>query len=607
MFNNRTLNGLHTINCDEITSEIFTGITLPDLEQAILNNEINTGTTTTNLQTEINQNLAYQNLYNSGLLTNLGTSFLNDRSFTISNDLFLQNQIDAIVNVSVSASVLDVLYGVSIAVLDNKNFILGVSTNNKLNSNATILPSSFVNSSLTSLGDQTSTLNLSNYPNNGNVWSIQSKGGGNTYKKILFNNTDTILNANSLQFNNSANSVAFGEWNTSALQVYNNCSISGTLQAPIISLIGVSSLNLSSKDTILGISSSVLDLKVMTLNNQVSGINYHQINDELEINNIGITINLHENDIITLYTLGTTFDSRLDTLEYDVNTILLPGITFTEFGVSGSISTTGFLDQVLEISDVVLQIADYIELSKDIYQGFQTAQTLWNTAVATYNGYSVLKDIEQDGEIVVVQAETTSNSTAIGIIQGQIVALDAFVVVQLLNNTSQSSSISTNTSDISALGSSGIVMDYRIFTNRTDLDNYISSNNGIITNYGTTLSNHTTSIFQLGSTMGNYTSRIPMSTAGITFFGQTIPTATMTDAGMVVYNNLSVSGVLQAPIISSLGVSVGNLTTNKLDNFLTTLPSSFVNSSILASPLRRGEYGPTRGVSRRFAPPGRAV
>ena len=163
----RTLNGLRDINADQITSEIFTGITLPNLETAILNS----GTTTTNLQTEINNNKAYQDLYNSNLLTNIGVSFLNERNYDISRENYLQGEINAIITAGVSAGNVDILYGVSIFNNSYNLGILGVSTNNKLNSNATILPSSFVNSSLTSLGDQVSTLNLSNFPLFGHVWT----------------------------------------------------------------------------------------------------------------------------------------------------------------------------------------------------------------------------------------------------------------------------------------------------------------------------------------------------------------------------------------------------------------------------------------------------
>src|SRR5690349_15591668 len=120
----RTLNGLHDINADQITSNIFTGITLNNLENEVLAQGqviLNTGITTTNLQTQINtigvsiaslgtstnNNLAYQTLYNSNLLTNLSISFLNERNYDISRESYLQGEINAIITAGVSAGNVD--------------------------------------------------------------------------------------------------------------------------------------------------------------------------------------------------------------------------------------------------------------------------------------------------------------------------------------------------------------------------------------------------------------------------------------------------------------------------------------------------------------------
>jgi len=55
---------------------------------------------------------------------------------------------------------------------------------------------------------------------------------------------------------------------------------------------------------------------------------------------------------------------------------------------------------------------------------------------------------------------------------------------------------------------------------------------------------------------------------------------TSSNNSMNIEKNLSVSGVLQSPLTSLLGVSVSNLTTNKLEKGIATLPSNFVNSSL---------------------------
>ena len=158
----RTISGLKKINADYITGPTFSGVILDNFENFMLNlnnsvsnSLIQLGTTiniidqhqnsqvvsvsgsftqfgTTTSQLDQHQNLTNRSV--SGLVSGLAVSFSDTRNTTN----FLQNEIDLINTLAISSGNVDILYGISIAVLDqNKglqtgitNLSIGTSINN---------------------------------------------------------------------------------------------------------------------------------------------------------------------------------------------------------------------------------------------------------------------------------------------------------------------------------------------------------------------------------------------------------------------------------------------------------------------------------------------
>ena len=135
----RTTDNMRTLRVD-----LISGITFNDFEAELLH----LGITNLLLNTTINNTITNLNTFEILSGTSINTVDTHLNSFKIlsgtswSNQLstnqFIQNQIDSLVLVSVSESILDYLYGISIAVLDSKiGNQLGITNtyfNNSLNS-----------------------------------------------------------------------------------------------------------------------------------------------------------------------------------------------------------------------------------------------------------------------------------------------------------------------------------------------------------------------------------------------------------------------------------------------------------------------------------------
>src|SRR5690242_11953497 len=124
----RTTDNMRTLRVD-----LLSGVTINDFEAEL-------GTTSLLLNTTINNTITNLNTFEilSGTSINTVDTHLNlfkilsgtSWSNQLSTNQFIQNQIDGLVLVSVSESILDYLYGISIAVLDQKiGNQLGITNN----------------------------------------------------------------------------------------------------------------------------------------------------------------------------------------------------------------------------------------------------------------------------------------------------------------------------------------------------------------------------------------------------------------------------------------------------------------------------------------------
>ncbi len=189
---------------------------------------------------------------------------INSNNLTISGTL--QSPLTSLL--TVSSNIIDgkvgTIIGVSIPNIDARmNSIVSTTGINYLTRNELILPSSFVSSSLTSLGTLTGLAISGNigitgqfnvYDNNNNsIWMYPFQGDGhiNTTNRLrLYSNNGVIgavLNSGTLTLNNL--SITGTQTNSG------NLTISGTLQSPMTSLLTVSSNTTDGRvGTIIGVS-----------------------------------------------------------------------------------------------------------------------------------------------------------------------------------------------------------------------------------------------------------------------------------------------------------------------------------------------------------------
>ena len=118
---NRTLDNTRRLTADNIHSDVYSGVVINNIEDYLLatsNNNLNLGASLSSTITDLNQ-------YSVNTSTSFSNTYITENS--------LQNQINSLVIAGVSSGNLDILYGISINVLDEfKGRQIGI-TNNSFN------------------------------------------------------------------------------------------------------------------------------------------------------------------------------------------------------------------------------------------------------------------------------------------------------------------------------------------------------------------------------------------------------------------------------------------------------------------------------------------
>ena len=186
------------------------------------------------------------------------------------------------------------------------------------------------------------------------------------------------------------------------------------------------------------------------------------------------------------------------------------------------------------------------------FQAIQTAQLLYQACQAVQNGTFTAFIAQQSGWNVLQEAEITTNKTAIGV---NSVAIAGLVAGEIVTNVN----VSSNTSDISALETNLSSLESVVNTGTSSFNSYKNSNDIAVNNLGTTVTNIQNTNYSLGSTINSISSKFKINPLSLTIKPATIDMMFLNDIGVSISGNLTISGALQSPTISLIGISTANL------------------------------------------------
>ena len=286
----------------------------------------------------------------------------------------------------------------------------------------------------------------------------------------------------------------------------------------------------------------------------------------ISISNLDISTNLYKkiNDIniqTTLQSIAVTQDTQLSILEAQTNSLGIStsnlnnnytvinsqvidlnsfcyGATYV--GVSGG--SPSLWTSIQDVSDSMAIGFQAIQTAQLLYQAYQAVQNgTFSSFIASQMGYNTLND-----------SAVSANSTAIGANSVAIAGLVAGAIVTNIN-------VSSNTSDISALETNLSSLENVVNIGTSSFNSYKNSNDIAGGNLGTTATSIQNTNYSLGSTINALSSKFKINPLSLTIKPATIDMAYLDDIGVSISGNLTISGALQAPTISLIGISTVNL------------------------------------------------
>jgi hypothetical protein len=499
--------------------------------------------------------------------------------------------------------------GVSVGVLDTyRTSMVGTSMPNYLTRNETLIPNSFQNWGTNATSKIINT--------NGDVGI---NGGGGSGGLLTFNNAYTggytssfgmssgnmLLNAHTGSF--TIRQAGSDKWNMNSsghITNYGNLTVSGTLQSPLTSLIGVSSGIMDGRIYNLSVSGSNTDLRAYNLS--VSGSNtdlraynlsVSGSNTDLRTYNIGVSSSAVD---LKCYNLGVSH-TNLTSYVYSLNNSAL-GTSISN--VDGRAYTLGISSGIMDGKLYNLSLTDAV-----LTAGLLTVETYHSAMLG-----SSMPNYLTRNETILPSSFVSSSLTSLGTLSSATISGNMTVsgyVSKINLNDNLAFGGGTNNNNYIQFISNG-VPDNSFYVGKIGADLVLSTSgalifkklgteNSRIDTSGNWLMNNNLTVsgqFRVNDASGDGVWMYPFENDGhinatnrLRLYSNNGSIGAVISSGVMTAGTISCTGTFTSPLTTTLGTSIsvidlykGTMLSTSMPQYLTrnetTLPSSFVSSSL---------------------------